>query len=35
MSLTNEDKQVLMQLHLDKCHTCLADGEQLMEIDSI
>jgi uncharacterized protein (UPF0332 family) len=35
MSLTNEDKQVLTQLHLDKCRACLADGEQLMQIDSI
>ena len=35
MSLTNEDKQVLTQLHLDKCRACLADGEQLLEIDSV
>ena len=35
MSLTNEEKQVLTQLHIDKCRSCLADGEQLLEIDSI
>ena len=35
MSLTNEDKQVLTQLHIDKCRSCLADGEQLLEINSI
>lgn len=35
MSLTNDDKQVLSQLHLDKCRACLADGEQLLEIDSV
>ena len=35
MSLTNEDKKVLTQLHLDKAHTCLKDGEQLLQMDSI
>jgi len=35
MSLTNEDKQVLVQLHLDKCRACLSDGEQLLEMDSV
>lgn len=28
MSLTPEDKMVLMRLHLDKAHVCLNDGEQ-------
>ena len=32
MSLTNEDKQVLTQLHIDKCRSCLADGEQLLAL---
>lgn len=35
MSLTNEDKQVLTQLHLDKAHMCLAEGEQLVALKSI
>ena len=35
MSLTNEDKNILIQLHLDKAHVCLADGEQLMTMESI
>ena len=35
MSLTNEDKIVLTQLHLEKAHACLSDGEQLMQMDSI
>lgn len=35
MSLTNEDKKVLTQLHLEKAHSCLNDGEQLLAIDSI
>lgn len=35
MSLTNEDKKVLTQLHLDKAHACLKDGEQLLQMDSI
>ena len=35
MSLTEEDKRVLVQLHLEKAHTCLADAEQLMALDSI
>lgn len=29
MSLTNDEKKVLAQLHLDKAHACLKDGEQL------
>jgi uncharacterized protein (UPF0332 family) len=35
MSLTNEDKEVLTKLHLDKAHACLVDGEQLMTMGSI
>ncbi len=33
MSLTEEDKRVLVQLHLEKAHACLADAEQLMELE--
>jgi len=35
MSLTNEDRNVLQQLHLDKAHACLLDGEQLLGMGSI
>ena len=35
MGLTSEDRKVLLQLHLEKAHACLADAEQLMEMDSI
>ena len=35
MSMTDEDKQIMVRLHMDKAHACLADGEQLMKIDSI
>lgn len=35
MSLTPEDKIVLMRLHLDKAHVCLNDGEQLLSLDSV
>ena len=35
MSLTNEDKQIMVRLHTEKAHACLADGEQLMKIGSI
>ncbi len=35
MSLTNEDRKVMMQLHLDKAHACMSDGEQLLNIDSV
>ena len=35
MSLTNEDKQILTQLHLDKAHLCLEEGEQLITLKSI
>lgn len=35
MSLTEEDKRVLVQLHLEKAQACLADAEQLMELESI
>ena len=33
--MTEEDKRVLVQLHLEKAHACLADAEQLMELESI
>lgn len=35
MSLTNEDKEILVRLHLEKAHACLADGDQLVKINSI
>ena len=35
MSLTNEDKNILTNLHLEKAHVCLIDGEQLLAMDSI
>ena len=35
MSLTNEDRKIMKQLHLDKAHVCLSDGEQLLGIGSI
>ena len=35
MSLTNDDKKVLTQLHLDKANTCLKDGEQLLQMESV
>ena len=35
MSLTNEDRNVLRQLHLDKAHACLIDGEQLLKMESV
>lgn len=35
MSLTNEEKQILTQLHLDKAHACFTEGEQLMTLNSI
>jgi uncharacterized protein (UPF0332 family) len=35
MSLTEDDKRVLVQLHLEKAHACLTDAEQLMELESI
>ena len=35
MSLTEEDKKVLTQLHLDKAHACLEDGEKLLQMESI
>lgn len=35
MSLNSEDKQVLIQLHLEKAHTCLVDGEQLLTMNSV
>ena len=35
MSLTNEDRNVLKQLHLDKAHVCILDGEQLLGMGSV
>lgn len=35
MSLTNEDRNALMQLHLEKAHTCLSEGEQLLALGSV
>lgn len=35
MSLTNEDRKLMMQLHLDKAHMCLSDGEQLLGMGSL
>ena len=35
MSLTSEDKALLIQLHLDKAHACLKEGEQLLQMESI
>ena len=35
MSLTNEDRKVLTQLHLDKAHACLTEGEQLLALESV
>jgi len=35
MSLTNEDKKVLMRLHMEKARMCLTEGEQLLSLGSI
>lgn len=35
MSLTNEDRNILTKLHLDKAHACLLDGEQLLRMESV
>ena len=35
MSLTSEDRKVLVQLHLEKAHACLEDAEQLMRLESV
>lgn len=35
MSLTNEERDIMKQLHLDKAHACLSDGEQLLKIESV
>lgn len=35
MSLTNEERDIMKQLHLDKAHACLSDGEQLLGMDSV
>ena len=35
MSLTDEERNIMKQLHLDKAHACLKDGEQLLEMESV
>lgn len=35
MSLTEEDKKVMIQLYLEKAHKCVDDAEQLLKMDSI
>ena len=35
MSLTTEDRKVLTQLHLDKAHACITEGEQLLTLESV
>ena len=35
MSLNDENKQIMVRLHLEKAHACLADGEQLMNFGSV
>ena len=35
MSLANDDKQIMIRLHTEKAHACMADGEQLMKMGSI
>lgn len=35
MSLSTEDKQILIKLHFEKAHMCLTDGEQLETLGSI
>lgn len=35
MSLTNEDRNALMHLHLEKAHACLSEGEQLLALNSV
>ena len=35
MSLTNEERDIMKQLHLDKAHACLSDGEQLLKMESV
>lgn len=35
MSLNDENKQIMIRLHLEKAHACLADGEQLMNFGSV
>ena len=35
MSLTNEDKDILVRLHLEKARACLTDGEQLLAAGSV
>ena len=35
MSWTNEDKDILIRLHLEKSHACITDGEQLLSLGSV
>ena len=35
MSLTSEERELMKQLHLDKAHACLSDGEQLLGMESV
>ena len=35
MGLTNEDRKVLVQLHLEKAHACLMEAEQLMALEAV
>lgn len=35
MSLSNEDKELLSHLHMDKAHVCLNDAEQLLTAGSV
>ena len=35
MSLTEEDKKVMIQLYLEKSHKCIDDAEQLLAMDSV
>ena len=35
MSLTKEERDIMKQLHLDKAHACLSDGEQLLKMESV
>lgn len=35
MSLTKEERDIMKQLHLDKAHACLLDGEQLLKMESV
>lgn len=35
MSLTQEDKEILKNLHLEKAHICFTDAEQLLSLNSV